>query len=400
MINLLIVDDSQVKVGHLVDFLSLFSTPEQLRIEAVGNVYEAAQALRGRVYDLLILDLNIPLRAGEPPRDEGGVRLLRAIQTRPDIKRPDHIVGLTAFDTLRAKHAGDFDEYLWTIVHYDPAQEDWLHRIGRKVVHIMQRGTDPSADYGVDLCLLTAMHSVELEAVLDLPCEWHAQAQGRDSTIYHKGKICNKVDVVAASANEVGMPSAAALAMKMISTFRPRYIGMVGIAAGVAGNFGDILVGDQSWDYGSGKLRKQKGTSIFSPSPQAYALDPILKSRFQLFSLDRSIAKQIFDDWDRDRPSEQPAVRIGTIASGAAVIADGKRLEEIATADRKVVGVEMEAYSVFVAARLAPEPRPLPFVVKSICDFGDKNKNDDYQRYAAFTSARYVHAFAEEYLDS
>lgn len=53
----------------------------------------------------------------------------------------------------------------------------------------------------------------------------------------------------------MGMPAAASLAMKMIMTFRPAFVGMVGVAAGVKGrtNFGDVIAADPTWDYGSGK---------------------------------------------------------------------------------------------------------------------------------------------------
>jgi hypothetical protein len=36
--------------------------------------------------------------------------------------------------------------------------------------------------------------------------------------------------------------------------------------------------------------------------------------------------------------------------------------------------------------------------VKSICDFGDKEKTDEYQRYAAYTSANFVWEFGADSL--
>jgi hypothetical protein len=39
-----------------------------------------------------------------------------------------------------------------------------------------------------------------------------------------------------------------------IYTFRPRHLAVTGIAAGARGSFGDIVVSDQVWDYGIGKI--------------------------------------------------------------------------------------------------------------------------------------------------
>lgn len=76
------------------------------------------------------------------------------------------------------------------------------------------------------------------------------------------------------------------------------------------------------------------------------------------------------------------------MASGAAVIADGDRTKEIGDQHRQLLAIDMESYAVFAAATEAPEPRPTAISLKSICDFGDGNKDDRYQRYATYTSAR------------
>ena len=59
---------------------------------------------------------------------------------------------------------------------------------------------------------------------------------------------------------------------------------------------------------------------------------------------------------------------------------------------RKLIGVEMEAHSVHRACSDTIEPSTVFFCAKSICDFAE-GKNDDWQHYAAFTSARFLHKF-------
>jgi nucleoside phosphorylase len=50
------------------------------------------------------------------------------------------------------------------------------------------------------------------------------------------------------------------------------------------------------------------------------------------------------------------------------------------------------------AAHDAPLPEVKAFVMKSICDFADGEKSDNYQAYAAYTSASALRSFAEKYL--
>jgi nucleoside phosphorylase len=63
----------------------------------------------------------------------------------------------------------------------------------------------------------------------------------------------------------------------------------------------------------------------------------------------------------------------------------------------------MESYSIFYAAIRSIHPKPIPFIIKSISDFGDSNKNNphknEHQEYAAYTSANFFCRFVTKYLD-
>lgn len=91
-------------------------------------------------------------------------------------------------------------------------------------------------------------------------------------------------------------------------------------------------------------------------------------------------------------------MHVGPIASGAAVLADGLTAVNIRGQHRELLGIEMETYGVYVAAEEAPSPRPSYFSLKSVVDFADGKKNDKYQRYASYTSAKALKYFTENYL--
>ena len=56
--------------------------------------------------------------------------------------------------------------------------------------------------------------------------------------------------------------------------------------------------------------------------------------------------------------------------------------------------MEMETYGLFYSANNGFNPKPIPISIKSVCDFGDKEKADNFQKYAAFTSAKFLYEFA------
>lgn len=55
----------------------------------------------------------------------------------------------------------------------------------------------------------------------------------------------------------------------------------------------------------------------------------------------------------------------------------------------------MEIASFYISCELSNTSLDY-FAVKSICDFGDPNKDDFYQIYASFTSAKSVEKFITE----
>ena len=64
----------------------------------------------------------------------------------------------------------------------------------------------------------------------------------------------------------------------------------------------------------------------------------------------------------------------------------------------KTAGLDMESYSVFYAAMHATEPKPKAIVIKSICDYADSEKSDQYQKFASYTSSRFAKFLYENYL--
>ncbi|CDI07357.1 response regulator [Agrobacterium pusense] len=404
--KILVVEDNHDKLSNI---LKMLSDIQGCSLDDVDDARDGASGLRlmrEKQYDLLILDLVLPDRRESLPSVEGGLNLLRQVSERDIYRTPLHIIGLTADTTALSKAQPEFAANVLQVVQYDQSSKDWSERITRAIrrIQFSLESRDHSAQYDYDLAVLTALKSPELDAVLNLSWNWEVKSSNSDPTTYYVGSPRTSsgrlLRVVAATAPRMGMPASAALASKMIYQFRPRFLAMTGILAGIRGkvNFGDVVVADPAWDYGSGKRYLRDGRGGFEAAPHQVSLDAFTRSKLQRFAADQSSIDAIKRKWQGDKPSTELRVHLGPVASGAAVLEDKEMINAIIDQHRKVVGVEMETYGVFVAAEESIIPQPNCFSIKSVCDFADEEKNDNYQKFASYTSASVLSELTKDYL--
>jgi nucleoside phosphorylase len=230
--------------------------------------------------------------------------------------------------------------------------------------------------------------------VLSLPFDWQQESVSGDDSLYWSWSITGthkNIRVVASSAARMGMPAATVSASKMISQYRPKLLVMCGIMAGVEGKarLGDIVVPTTCWDWGNGKWTLSKdGEHVFLPAPHQIGLSPTVRERLKIFSADNLLFAGAYEQWKGAKPSEIPVLRLGPVASGAAVLADKVTRERLVGEHRELLGIEMELYGVSVAAEEAVMPRPLVVGMKAVVDFADGGKSDGYQEYGSYMSAQ------------
>ena len=222
------------------------------------------------------------------------------------------------------------------------------------------------------------------------------------TTIYYEGivKISDnkQFTIVAASAPKMGMTSSAILTTKICTHFQPKYLFMVGIAAGIKGknNFGDILVSETTWDWGSGKSTVVDGKPFFAPDQTQVTTDESILAKLKYIKSQQQIFDSIKNNYAGKKPDSQLKMHIGPIATGSMVIEDDTIVEQIKVYQRKLIGVEMEIYGVMLATKYCTKPSPIGICLKSVCDFGNILKNDDWQYYAAYTSSKLMDILIKE----
>ena len=151
---------------------------------------------------------------------------------------------------------------------------------------------------------------------------------------------------------------------------------------------GQCIVASTSWDYGSGKFVGSADGVQFKANPYQLAIDPAAQSAAEAVLSDQAFLDKANDSFQGSKPKQRLTGLLAPLASGAAVQANGEFFESIAQKQvRKVAGIDMEAFAVSWAAREAGEPKPLCVIAKSVADFADEEKADDFQDYCSFTSA-------------
>jgi nucleoside phosphorylase len=402
-LSVLVVEDDAAKRDRLVECIRAGARTIEVNIVVAESANGARKELQERPFDLLILDVALPRFDRERPLPDTGLLLLREITESDLYKRPRYILGVTAHEEISVTAQREFHERLWRMLYCDPASEGWLNAIAKFVGHIAGAAADAShRRHLVDVCVVTALHTPEYEAVLDIPWGWKPALPLDERTFFSSGVARSsnqQVTIAAASALRMGMVPATILVSKLVQHLRPRVVLMAGICAGIGGKaaFGDVIVGTDCWAWESGKHVEGKDGRVFEPEPVSFTADDEIVARFQQIQGDRKLLDAIRASWKGNQPATALNVHLGPIATGSPVVAKSDVVEKIRATNRRTVGIDMEAYAVLGAAGAYGDPRPKSGIVKSVCDFADSGKDDNWRTYAAYTSAKTIQVWVERF---
>lgn len=398
--NVLIVEDQYEKAKvyfRCLDKLGVYD------IKYVSSAFEVLEACQSIKYDLLILDIQIPDRLGQDPNQTGGVDLLLQLEMDSNYFVPTHIVAATSYEESYEKFSEFFSRRGWCIIL---GSDDEI--ISSILTAKLKHSNNPYGKY--DVAILTALCSVEQVAVMNLPIDWVELELPNDNNKYYSGEMTTnnglKKKIITTCCPRMGIASSSAVTMKLLDKFRPDYIFMTGISAGIKGkvNIGDILIADPSWDWGSGKMTLKDGQPHFMSSPHQLAPNVKRRAKFKEMAVQRTYLDKIYEDWSGDeakRPASPPMLYVGPVATGAVVIEDPAVVDLIVGQHRETIGVEMEGYGVMAATSYGcADGSTEAFVIKSVCDFANIEKNDQWQEYAAYTSSTFAYYFIRDVIYS
>ena len=257
-------------------------------------------------------------------------------------------------------------------------------------------GETKTFDYYVALITVTETEEAGLRYMYN---DWKELVLDGDDQKYYETSFerdGKRLKVVTARQSEMGMTAAGVLTMKMIASFRPKYVIMVGIAAGIAYKnavdqlYGDIVVPNVVWDYSSGKFVPAHRANVtfgglgFIPRPRSINIDETILE---------AVARAMESD------ENECHIHIGPMACGTTVVANSEVVEkQVHSQYSNTAALDMESYAVMYATKAAPAPKPMGIVIKSVCDYANEEKSDQYQKFAAFTSAQFSKLLYEKFL--
>jgi nucleoside phosphorylase/CheY-like chemotaxis protein len=401
--RILITDDDSRRYTRLFEALALIGI-NRSNIELVPSANAARDLLAKERFDLLILDILLPLWPECEPDIRHSLDLLVELHEGDELCKPGHIIGITAEKDIAGEASVSFGERTWIVIEYSETNDEWINRIVNCAQYIQTESTKKTSNslkFCVDLAIICALEKPEMEEVLKLPWNWSSARPIDDIVFIRDGYFDvdgRRITVCATCAPRMGMVSTALRSANIISLLKPRLIAMCGICAGVRGkvSIGDVILADPAWDFQSGKRVRDKENVQFSIAPHQLPAPVLVRTHVEQIKNDKTALREIVDGFS-DPASDTLRVHIGPLASGSAVLADGDVVNEIKLQNRELLGVEMEIYGMYAAASVASIPQPLAFALKAVCDFADPDKEDKFQRYAAYTSANVLRLLMERF---
>ena len=154
--------------------------------------------------------------------------------------------------------------------------------------------------------------------------------------------------------------------------------------------YGDVNVADLVWNYAAGKFVPMERADIHYGNVGFIPRPTMIRMREEVRPFVEAAAAS---------PENQCHVHIGPMACGTAVVANREVLEkQVRSQMHCTVALDMESYAIAYAAENAIMPQPVPLIIKSVCDYADAQKSDQYQKFAAFTSCEYAKLLYEKFL--
>ena len=400
--KVLIVDDHPKRYDRLIQAFGALGIRRE-EIHLVASTSEARTRIEQTRYDLLILDILVPLWPEQEESGQHSMDLLFEIREAELANVPRYIVGITADPDATSEAMEQFHAWTWSVLPYAADRDDWIQRAVNIARFVMEQPEAKGAtDNQVDLAIICALARPEQEEILKLDWNWSAPRPINDVVFVRDGQVDvegGTLSVCVTAVGRMGMVATALRASSLIATLRPRLIAMTGICAGMRGKvrIGDVLFADPAWDFQSGKRVREDENGHLSIRPHHLPAPERVRSVIELLRDDKDALAKIAADF----PGDAPAVsRIfpGPVASGSAVLADGETILEIKDEQhQELIGVEMEIYGLYAAAHSAHSPQPLFFALKGVCDYADPDKEDGHQHYAAYSSARVLQLLIKRY---
>ena len=404
--NILIVHD-RPEVGDEIREIVAAICPKS-SVEGVTDASTARARLSVNFYDLLILDLTIPVVSSKLAVGfhvaEG---LLEELVASPVLLPPANVVGITRDEDAFYNIQNNIGPHLMAIISED-VDGRWRQQLRDRVHYVLNSAGARSrallTNYGLDLLIITALDQ-ELSPYRDFFGMQVCPSIPGVSEFTFTDKDGNARKGACFAIGRAGQSSAASETQGLLCNLRPRLAIMTGFCGGVPGkvDLGDILFAELALDWDYGKWKPSEKTAKLYPRPE-----PVVIRNSRTHRIARQLVADGLPDPDLLNAKMallskgeiiEPAMRLAPFASGSAVIGDETLLVGIRELNENVGGVDMESYGFYFACEHAHAAPPEFICIKAVADACGKEKDDRLHAACSFASAHVANVLATSLWD-
>lgn len=129
----LIVDDDIQRANFLAEHVAKNSPCSRADIFLTHCCSEARRLLRNVYFDVIVLDVVLPNSNTDSPSSENGLMLLSQISREARLKKPGHIIGITAHTQDIGKYRSQFEDLCSIVVEAKFGTSEWRNKISNAI---------------------------------------------------------------------------------------------------------------------------------------------------------------------------------------------------------------------------------------------------------------------------
>lgn len=411
--RILVIHDRPAVAAELRD-LAIAEVGTACAVDTVFDVLEAREALRRSFYDLAVIDLTLPIKAGK-----GEATLVNTELILDEIfddgagHTPGDVLGISIEPDILDVVRTSIGQHLMGCIHED-AQGSWRKAFTSKVRYVLNarraRQLVANSSYDVDVVIMTALDKearpyqklFELEATEDFPRARTFSFRSRDG--FMRTGILHSVGAS-------GQAPCGAVTQALLGQFKPKLILMTGFCGGVVPRlaYGDLVAfrSSSAWDYGKWEERDLDGSKIpfFLPRPTTLNVEGQTGG---IAAIVRDMLDQGFKPTDDTvgavATASQGAIsswktKIAAAGSGSAVVTSTRILDQITALDENIWAVDMESYAFYYACLHTPVRRPDFMCIKSVADHCNGEKDSRLHDACSIISASFAADVIQRYYE-
>lgn len=395
------MDDGTEKVNRIKSVLTGMCMVPSENIEVARSLNSGRRKLKETFYDLLILDLVLPVNdyeEVEPKRSEGFIDELYRIGR---LKKPTYVIGLSQYEERVTANHQIFDLKLWKLIHYDLKKNDWEQILQNAVESILSTKKEllnsikkqNRYDIGIICALSEEFEQMKIASGLN----WKkVNVEGFSNDFYStemRTELGHTLRIIAGRNNMAGMQAASVMASCMYSLFYVHTIFMTGICAGFKKgendtiDFGDIFIAESEYDYGNGKLDEK---NELKKEYKGIECDFDLKTKMNTFIEEKhpeTLINIALEAKNLNLMKKNPLIHFKPGACGSYVVANQGFMNRLIENNRKLRGLDMEGYGLYMASHMLGKKS---LMIKSVSDFADSDKGDFYHKMCSYSSAWFL----------